>query len=184
MRRTILVSCAALALAACHGTPPPRRAGWWLQTFTRDGQTRQLGVFHFIRLCVGPGMDAQSPIFNFDQAVKMAHTQNCAAPTANRGFDGVYSFSSTCPKPGGGTIVTKGTASGDFTAAYHLKIESTVTGAPFDFENGRHVTDIDGKWLGPCPAGMASGDMQLANGMKAPGGVLVDPHRTLPRPSP
>jgi hypothetical protein len=91
----------------------------------------------------------------------------------SRGVDGAYAFASTCPVSGGGTVATKGSASGDFSTAYHVHLETDLSGAAYATMNGRHVTDIEGKWLGPCPADMASGDMELANGMMIKGGKFA-----------
>jgi hypothetical protein len=101
--------------------------------------------------------------------------------TVTRGLDGGYSFASTCPMGSGGTVTTKGAASGDFSSAYHLHIESDVSGADFAPMNGHHVTDVDGKWLGPCPAGMAAGDMELGNGIRISGGKLAGAAAALAR---
>ena len=67
----------------------------------------------------------------------------------------------------------KGAASGDFATSYHVHVESDVSGAAFAPMNGHHVTDIDGKWLGPCPAGMAGGDMEFGHGIRVSGGKLA-----------
>jgi len=178
MRRTTLVCCAALALAACQQTPPPRKAGLWQQTFVRDGKIRGLGVMRFVRVCVDAKTEARNAIFNHDLAVKLAKDRHCATPGASRGLDGLYNFTSDCPLANGnGKQILQGTASGDFKTAFHLRMQTDTTySAPFTPLNNSHVVDVDGKWLGPCPAGMAPGDMLLANGMKAPGGRLMDPH--------
>ncbi|MGH7023123.1 MAG: hypothetical protein ACREEB_05965 [Caulobacteraceae bacterium] len=134
-----------------------------------------------IRVCVDTTRDARNPVFSFAAAVKQAQVGHCASPVANRGLDGVYSFSTSCPIPGGnGTLLTKGTASGNFTSHYHLHIERTITRpAPFTALNSHHVDDIDGAWVGACPPGMAPGDMMLANGRKLSRGMMTDPHRGL-----
>jgi hypothetical protein len=54
-----------------------------------------------------------------------------------------------------------------------MHMESDTTGGPIAVANGHHVTDIDGKWLGPCPEGMAGGDMELTNGMKISGAKVA-----------
>jgi hypothetical protein len=132
-----------------------------------------------IKVCTDTARDAKSAVFNHDAAAQQAKAHHCTSSAASRGLDGVYRFSSTCPVPGGnGTIDTKGTASGDFTQSYHLRIQADITRpAPFAGLNSHQVDDIDGAWLGPCPAGMAPGDMMLANGQMAPGGRMASPHR-------
>ncbi|MGA2953400.1 MAG: DUF3617 family protein [Caulobacteraceae bacterium] len=189
MRKAWLAVGAVLVLAGCHDTPPPRRAGLWNETFTKDGK-RDLGIYSSVHLCVGPQTDAHSPIFSFDAATKQAGARKCTAPSAGRRSDGLYTFSSTCPKAGGGTTRTDGLVSGNFHTAYHMQIASTTEGSTDTRSNGRHVVEIDGQWLGPCPAGLGPGDMILPNGLKLPQGRLVDPHRgpkppgpAVPRPS-
>jgi hypothetical protein len=178
-----LISAGVLALAGCDKltngqTPPARRAGLWLQTFARDGISRGPSAMGPVRVCVDAASEAKNPIFNFQMALKQAQAHNCVAPVATRGLNGVYSFSATCPMPGGnGVSSLKGTASGNFTTAFHLHLENQLKNPPpFDKVNNHHVTEIDGSWLGPCPPDMAPGDMLLANGTKAVGGRIASPH--------
>jgi hypothetical protein len=191
MRTILLISSAALALAACQKTPaakeadsaaaptataptltsgpPQRRAGLWEQTFSRDGQAMAMGG---MRMCTDAASEAKASIFSHDVAAQHAREAGCGAPTMSRGLDGSYNFASTCATPHGGTVVTKGTAKGDFGVSYQVHVETDTTGAPYAGENGHHVMDIAGKWMGPCPAGMAPGDMQMSNGMTFHGGKL------------
>jgi hypothetical protein len=175
---------AAVVLAGCNRTPPPRRPGLWYQSFAQDGAVKGLGPMRASRVCIGAQTDANNAIFNFDLAVKLAKDRHCETPTAAHSLNGLYKFMSNCPLPNGnGRSLLEGTASGDFTSAYHLRMQTDTTySPPFTPLNSRHVIDVDGKWLGPCPLGMAPGDMVLADGEKAPGGVLPDPHRQLSRP--
>jgi hypothetical protein len=182
-----LISAGALALAGCDKltngqTPPPRRAGLWLQTFVRDGRTSGVAAIAPVRVCVDASSEAKNPIFSFQTALKRAQAHNCGAPVASRGLTGVYSFSTTCPLPGGNGISSlKGTASGNFTTDFHLHLETELKNPPpFDKVHSRHVTEIDGRWLGPCPLDMAPGDMLLANGVKAVGGRIANPHEGKP----
>jgi hypothetical protein len=170
------VGAAALALAGCNQTPPYRRAGLWQETFFRDGRPPALGMYQSAKICLDNTVEAKSPIFNYDAAVKAARLGNCETPSASHGLDGLYHFASRCPRLDGGSTQAKGTASGDFTTGYHLRLETITVGSRSLEKNGRHVTDIDGRWLGPCPAGLSAGDMIAPNGLKLPGGRFVDPH--------
>jgi hypothetical protein len=178
----VAASAAALALVGCNQTPPPRRDGLWLQSFSMDGSPRNAGPMRSVRVCVDAKSESGNAIFNHDLAVELAKKRNCQPPTASRSLEGIYKFSSNCPLPNGsGMSLLTGTASGDFANDFHLRMETVTTySPPFTPMNSRHVTDIDGKWLGPCPPGMAPGDMILANGLKAPGGRIVDPHQHMP----
>ena len=182
MKASFLALIAATAAAGCQKAPsasapsssaapasataaPQRRAGLWSQTFSHDGKPAPMGS---MKVCLDA---AKASMINPDMAAK--GLDKCAQRSMGRAADGSYTFSSSCPVPGGGMMVTHGQASGDFASGYHLHVESDVTGAAYGPMNGHHVTDMDGKWLGPCPAGMAAGDMELANGMRISGGKLA-----------
>ncbi len=187
MRKAFLVSLAALAVAACQkpaGTPsgpsasagsaaaasPLRRAGLWQQSFSRDGRVTPMAA---MRLCVDPASEARASVFTHGVASQHLADSHCTGISSSRAPGGFYIFASTCPMTGGGAIVSKGAASGDFATRYHVHVESDVSGAAYAPMNGHHVTDIDGKWLGPCPAGMAPGDMEFGHGMRVSGGKLA-----------
>jgi hypothetical protein len=183
VRTVLLISAGVLALAGCDKltngqTPPARRDGLWLQTFVHDGVSRGPSALGPVRVCVDASSEAKNPIFNFQAALKRAQAHNCGVPVATRSLNGVYRFSTSCPLPGGnGVSNLKGDASGNFTTAFHLRLETDLKNPPpFDKVNSHHVTEVDGSWLGPCPPDMAPGDMLLANGVKAPGGRLANPH--------
>jgi len=185
--KVLRVYLAALALAACQkpaatpaGAPtasapsaspasPQRRAGLWQQSFTRDGRATPMAS---MRLCVDPTSEARASVFTRGAASQRLADSHCTGMAASRTLSG-YSFASTCPMTGGGTVVSKGAASGDFATSYHVHVENDVSGAAYGPMNGHHVTDIDGKWLGPCPAGMAPGDMEIGHGMRISGGKLA-----------
>jgi uncharacterized protein (DUF2147 family) len=196
MRAVLLIGAAALALAACQKSPgaaasaptasadsgssapaggapvggvPHRRSGLWTQTMSRDGKTFSMGG---VKVCVDEAMEAQESMFKFNGRQSGGRT-NCTRTPPTRGLDGSFSFSATCTLASGGQMVTKGAASGDWSSSFHMEIQDDTTGAPIPTLNGHHVTDIDGKWVGPCPAGMAGGDMQFANGMTVSGGKMT-----------
>jgi hypothetical protein len=188
MGKILQVSLAALALAACQkpaGTSsapsasagsaapaasPQRRAGLWQQSFNRDGHATPMAT---MRLCVDPTTEARASVFTHGVASQRLADSHCTGVSSNRDLGGGYTFASTCPMTGGGSVVSKGAASGDFATAYHIHVENDVSGAAYGPMNGHHVTDIDGKWLGPCPAGMAPGDMEIGHGMRISGGKLA-----------
>lgn len=124
-----------------------------------------------MKICVDATTEAKASVFNHGAAAERLTGAHCSAPAVSRGIDGSYTFSSTCPMGSGGTLTTKGTASGDFSSAYHVHVETDVSGA--NYPAGHHVMDMDGHWLGPCPAGMAAGDIELSNGMRINSGKLA-----------
>lgn len=191
MRTVLVITTAALALTACQKSPaasgaatetatasapasdslggPHRRSGLWETSFSHDGKA--IGMAS-MKMCVDAAMDAKASVFSHKAPGSLGDT-HCAYPAPTRGLDGSFSFTSTCPLQGGGQTLTKGTASGDFASAYHIHIDNETSGASFAALNGHHVMDMEGKWLGPCPEGMAGGDMELGNGMKISGGKLA-----------
>lgn len=196
MRAVLVIGAAALALTACQKSPaasgatptasadagssapaagapmsgtPHRRSGLWSQTMSMNGKTFAMGG---VKVCVDEAMEAQQSMFKFTDR-HLDGRNNCTHSPPTRGADGSYNFSSTCTLASGGQTVTKGVVSGDWTNSFHMEIQDDTTGVPVPALNGHHVTDIDGKWEGPCPAGMAGGDMQMANGMKISGGKMI-----------
>jgi hypothetical protein len=188
MRAAYLFPVVAVALAACQKAPgasasataqgaaspastgalPHRRAGLWEQTMSEDGKPLGMGA---MQMCVDAAVEAKASVFSHQAQSK--ETDHCSATQASRGLDGSYRFSSTCSMPGGATMSTKGTASGDFSTGYQVHTETDTSGATFAALNGHRVMDVTGKWLGPCPAGMVGGDLQLANGIRVNGRRLA-----------
>ena len=145
MRIILLISAAALVLAACQKTSstpaaaktnsvggqsafattfPHRRAGLWEQSVSTDGKPAIMGA---MKVCVDAASEAQASLFG--QKAGGAEKSACGAPTVGRALNGDLTFASTCPLGDGATIVTKGTAAGDFSGAYTIHLESDVTGA-------------------------------------------------------
>jgi hypothetical protein len=187
MRTLILTSVAVLALAACQkqaAQPAPapaasapsasaagpleaphRRAGLWEQTISNDGKALPMGAMRF---CIDAASEAKVKDFGSSGFAQKAES-NCSQHSVSRGLDGSWHFATTCQIASGGTIVSDGTASGDFSSGYKMHMETTTTGATYAAANGHHVIEIAGRWAGPCPAGMAGGDVMLSNGMKING---------------
>lgn len=136
---------------------PTRKAGLWEQTLMHDGQPSLMGK---MRLCADAATDAKQSIFG-------PKTGNAPCrQSVTRTIGGGYGFTSRCDMGQGGVIASTGVASGDFATHYKVHVDSEIAGASFAAMNGRHVTDIEVRYLGPCPADMAPGDIALGNGMK------------------
>ena len=196
MRGFLLIGAAALTLAACQKSPgagsdqtaaapaetlasgaPHRRAGLWEQTITRDGKTLAMGA---MKICVDDAMEAKAAMFKSTGPMgQSAEGMNCTHDAPTRGLDGSWAFTATCKMPNGMQEVTSGKVSGDFGSTYHMELTTDTSGASFAPMNGHHTMQMDGKWLGPCPAGMAGGDMQLANGMNLSPGRLAGAAKAL-----
>jgi hypothetical protein len=140
-----------------------RREGLWAQTVTRDGHRAVMGRF---RLCVDPATDERLTLIG-----AAAGKARCDR-RSTKGADGGMSFTSRCRLGHGGLIDTKGEVWSDYRSSYRLHAESVVSGSPLDALNGQHVTDVSARYLGPCPADMAPGDMIVGPGLKVNLGTL------------
>jgi hypothetical protein len=178
MRTVVLIAASALVLAGCgkaggaraaaptsgdgavvSAGPPTRRAGLWEQTMTHDGAP--LGIVGRVRLCVDRASEAKLSLFGG----KMSRGA-CPRQSVVRGAGGGYAFTSTCDMGQAGVTTSSGTLNGDLGTRYRVHAQSDTTGSSVPAMNGRHVTDIDATWLGPCPADMKPGDMVMGNGMR------------------
>lgn len=130
-----------------------RKAGLWEQRVS-DGKTAQV-----TRLCLDA--TAHRAMAYLGDSL---NRDLCSKHEMTAGADGAWSFSSACSAPGGARVTTTGTATGDFTAHYQLKLQRSQTGGATPGVQ-RYV--VDAVWKGPCPADMKPGDMVLADGRKA-----------------
>jgi hypothetical protein len=148
----------APASATAADTPfvaPKRRPGLWEQTISMAKMKQST------QLCVDENLEAKMGWWGQQAAKDM-----CSKTAFSRGLDGSVTFTSTCEMGGAGRTVSKGVATGDFSTAYKVEMQSTTTGATTPQMNGEHRTIIEAAWKGPCPAGMKGGDMVLPGGMK------------------
>ena len=185
MRTMVLIAASALVMAGCGkadgakpaapatgagpaaaGQPPARKAGLWEQAMTHDGAP--LGIVGRVRLCVDRASEATLSLFG----ARMGRGA-CPRQSLVRGADGGYAFTSTCNMGEAGVTTSSGTLAGDLSRRYRVHVQSDTTGSSVPAMNGRHVTDIDATWLGPCPADMKPGDMVMGNGMRINAGKLA-----------
>jgi hypothetical protein len=151
---------------------PARKAGLWEQTMSRDGKPAMGPMGGKISLCLDAASAKSMTVFGREMNNEM-----CKQQTLTRGLDGSYAFTSTCTLPVMGKMVSKGSASGDFSSKYVVHTETDITGAPMERANGHHVMDVTAEWKGPCPSDMKPGDVVMGNGYKVNMGDLVDrPH--------
>ncbi len=134
-----------------------RREGLWLQTVTRDGRLQPMGRF---RMCVDPSTDERLVL------IGSAATKARCDRRDKREADGGVSFTSRCHLGHGGLIETQGRVWSDYRSSYRLHAQTMVSGAAFDALNGQHVTDVSARYVGPCPADMAPGDVIVGPGLK------------------
>jgi hypothetical protein len=139
--------------AAAHNAE--RRPGLWEQRVS-DGQGVQVS-----RVCLDASTDRQLSLFGR----QMSESQ-CQEHTVARQPNGGWRIATVCDMGSGGRVSTTGVATGDFTRSYQIRFETTTTGAALDQMNGQHRLIVDAAFKGPCPAGMAPGDMELPGGTR------------------
>jgi hypothetical protein len=132
---------------------PALRAGLWQVTTTRT-PARQggRGARGPTELCT----DGTTPA----RVGGMRRGGECA-PNVTRNADGSMAFTSDCDTPFGAHITTRGTFTGDGQTSYRVHLETLMSGASREEMNGARTTDITGRYMGACPAGMNPGDMRI-----------------------
>lgn len=182
MRTSIVIAAALLAgLAACGkpkteaaaGAPstgpaglslpvaldhlPTRRAGLWIQTMTHDGAPGHMGE---IRMCLDASTDAKM------SALGQGVSGMPCKQSVSRGLDGSYRFTAACKLGAMGDVTSKGVASGDFSSNYKIHSETDIAGSQLTHGHpAHHVSDIEGRYAGACPANMVAGDISLGGAM-------------------
>jgi hypothetical protein len=172
MRKQVVVGVSTMTIAALLGgcdnrapapTPvaalPSPRAGLWRESTLRDGH--ELGLVGEMRACLDA--DARARLSTLGGRTEKSRCQNLAVA---RDADGGYHFSSACDLGLGGHMVTQGELTGDLASRYRVMSRTETSGAILTSMNGRHEIDLEAEYLGPCPAGMKTGDVVIANGMK------------------
>jgi hypothetical protein len=149
----VAVLFAASATSALSAEFPARRAGLWDVTVNMESMKIPARTN---KMCIDAVTDAK--LMKLGMASKDA---NCTAMNVS-GMGSVRTVDSICHLNGGeqkNHVVM--TYSGD--AAYHVDMQSQFS-PPIAGHSRSHIVQ-DGKWIGPCPAGMKPGDMMI-NGMK------------------
>ena len=153
----VLAACGKPADAPDAANAPMRKAGLWELKLTRDGKSGKLG---WLKVCLDAATDSRLGVFGRHFA------KGDCQRSITRQDDGAYRFSSTCTVGGGAVVATHGVATGDFNTGYTIRSDINVTGAPFEPMNGSHAITIEGRFNGPCPAGLRPGEVSLGTGMK------------------
>jgi hypothetical protein len=144
-----VAAVAAFASSASAQTAPARKAGWWEMTMQMSAP---VPMTQKMNTCTDPATEKANGAFTNNMDAR----SNCTQGPVTRTPAG-WSFSSTC-KAGEMTMTTSGTARGDFGAGYHVEAVTRMNPAPMpQMAETRMV--IDGKWMGPCPAGRKPGSV-------------------------
>lgn len=172
LRNYFAGSCAAIAatlsitaaLAEDAVQAPPRKPGYWeVLMVTEAPPGMPAATVHF---CIDEASDKQMM-----QAGASMTNQMCSKKVMTReGAD--YVTTSECSM-GPMKSTSRSVLSGDFQAAYTVKVTGTVEGVPAMGGDGKKTggpmktaMTQNAKWLSDaCPDGMKPGDMRMPNGM-------------------
>jgi hypothetical protein len=155
---------AALPLLLCCATPvlaaeiPARKAGLWELKMTMEGRGIAMPS---IQHCIDATTDKQMNSMGANP-----RAENCSKKEVQVSGSTV-TVDSVCVIGNGATATSHAVVTGDFNAAYVVKVNSKRSGGPAT-PGMRAETNmtIEAKWLGPCKADQKPGDMIMGNGMK------------------
>jgi len=165
-----LLLCATPVLAA---EIPARKAGLWEMKMTMEGRGVAMPT---IQHCIDAVTDKQMNSLGANPRGEQCSKKDVAVS------GNTVTVDSVCNIGNGATAVSHAVVSGDFNAAYVVKVNSKRSGGPAapGMPAETNMT-IEAKWLGPCKADQKPGDMIMGSGMKinindaakmgAPGGM-------------
>lgn len=168
MRIVAGVCFAALALAACNKpadktgdasvaavekppVPPGIDAAPHLKAGLWEITPQMAGANGKVRTCVDDRTQSDSAVLG-----QGLDRRNCAKSDWSRIPTGV-AFSFDCDNDGT-RVTSKGTVTGDFSSAYRMEADATVTKDGVT-HSAKQV--IDARYVGACPADMKPGDTQV-----------------------
>ena len=152
---------AALLLLVCAGPAlaqdmPPRKAGLWeLKMVLEGGATPPQTFQHCIDAATDKQMNTMGAGMRSDQCSKQDIKRSGNTLT----IDSVCNF-------GAGNQTSRATVTGDFNAAYTVKVNSKRDGPAMPGMPAETNMTMEAKWLGACKADQKPGDMVMGNGMK------------------
>jgi hypothetical protein len=133
------------------GGGPVRKAGWWEVTNVINA-----GPAWVVHSCVDPASEALSGL-----SPPSAPGEGCSSTAPRRTAKG-WEFSVTCKLSDSIDMQTEGVISGDLETSYRLDIFSKVTPPMPGMKDSK--VEIQGRWLGACPAGRKPGETVGADG--------------------
>ena len=142
------------ATAATASDFPTRRAGLWQISMHID--SAKMGAMGS-KMCVDGTTDAKMMKYGMSQ-----QGSECSPPSIS-GFGATRTVDAVCHM-NGGTQKTHMTIAYADDSSYHIDMQ-TKFDPPFYGRAQSHQTQ-DAKWMGPCPAGMKPGDMEMPGGYK------------------
>jgi hypothetical protein len=157
MRRAVLAvlivaSVPAASSLAQTDAAPTRKPGWWEQQLVISGPTPE-PIHQTLHICTDPSIDkVQSPL-----GVNM-NGNGCPPVKIARTAAG-WTVSGMCDT-GQMKISADATATGDFNDRYH--VDAVVHMDPPPAPQAAEVKiAMDARWVGQCPAGKKSGDIEV-----------------------
>lgn len=148
-------SAAAPATPAGPAGLPRRKPGLWEMTMTVQGEDQPPVV---TRMCLDAATEARSSIWGNEMTRDM-----CSKNEMRRQLDGSWKFSSVCNMGSGGVTRSEGTATGDLTSNYVIRMKSTTSGAELEMMNRDSQFTVVSRRVGACEPGQRGGDM-IMNG--------------------
>ncbi len=153
---SLFLAAAALAAAAAPAqAQPARKDGLWEMTMK---VTAPMNMNMTSRQCTDASEEKGGAAFR-NNGGQMPKGIDCKAGPVTPAAGGGWSYSNTCVMRNM-TMTTAGTAKGDFRSGYHIDSVTKMSPAPMPQLAEQHMS-IDAKWLGPCPAGMNPGDVEI-----------------------
>ncbi|MDR3526126.1 MAG: hypothetical protein P4L57_02530 [Rhizomicrobium sp.] len=155
MRRILGLGAAVAGLLASSAAAddfPGRQFGLWQQTLTLDDGRY---VIPPSQMCIDAKTEPRLTLVGAQM-----DRGHCSEYHMVQQADGRWSFHSVCSLGATASVVTAGTAWGDFRGHYAVDATGTTAGSAKPEQNGTHRIVIDATWLGPCPLGMAGGDVK------------------------
>ncbi len=143
---------AASPAAALFSRPRPR-AGLWKTSMTTDA---------------GPGIKMDGEICLDSHTGDSAFTSGVRGPSKSctdakfSPTPGGVKFSVTC-RQGARTVISEGTATGDFSKAYAVDVTNKIDPPPPGMSGVMHVR-VDATWEGPCRPGQKPGQASMKFG--------------------
>lgn len=134
---------------------PHRRPGLWEISMSEAGQSQPP---HVTQMCLDAASEAKASIWGNEMSRDM-----CQKYEITRQLDGSYRFSSICNLGSGGVTRSEGTATGDLTSNYTVRVKSSTSGADLEFMNRDADFTVNSRRLGACAAGQKGGDV-IMNG--------------------
>jgi uncharacterized protein DUF3617 len=133
---------------------PPRKPGLWQIDMTIPAAPGPQQM----KMCIDNGTDTELYKMGMNAARAM-----CDKPSINRNGNTV-TIDSAC-KMGETRTTTHAVTKFTGDTAYRTEADTRID-PPTTAGGGESKVTQDGKWIGPCPAGMTPGDVTMGNGMK------------------